>query len=90
MSSQKKAIVLFFSPGCIHCKNIMPLVQTSEQNTGVPVLYANINDERGAAKFFEIDSVPELVVIDRGQITNKFSGERTVEKISKFLKDNSK
>ena len=90
MSSRKKAIVLFFSPGCIHCKKIMPLVQASEKNTGVSVLYADINDENEAAKYFDIDGVPELAVIDRGQITNKFSGERTIESISKFLRDNSK
>ena len=68
------------------CKMQSPIIdKIAEEKQDVKVGKINIDENLGLAEKFGIMSIPTLVVIKNGEITSKFVGVTSKEKIEEAL-----
>lgn len=77
----------FWAPWCGPCRMVSPIIdEISEENSSVKVGKINVDDESELAASFGVMSIPTLVVMKNGQITNRSVGAKPKEAILELLK----
>ena len=75
---RKKAVILFYSPFCGHCKVMHPeYIKAAKQNIDGNTIYAVVDSsknpelmkkvEKNSRRLFNVQGVPTMVSYDRGQ-----------------------
>ena len=87
----KYLTVLFYDPGCPHCKNFMPTYhdiasKLKEEN----LVFAKIDclKNEKIETIYEIEAFPTLMLI-KGEERITFSGKRNLEEIKQWLEENT-
>ena len=86
VSAEKTVLVDFYADWCGPCRMMSPIIdKVAESRPDVFIGKINVDEEQELAQQFGIYSIPTLVVIKDGQVTEQTSGTKTVAQILAML-----
>ena len=81
-----KILLDFWATWCGPCQMIAPVLEEiAEENASVTVAKVNVDEEMELAAQFGVVSIPTLLVIKNGEVTNKSVGARPKAQILSML-----
>lgn len=86
MQSDKPVLLDFWAPWCGPCRMVGPILEDIAQERGdIKVGKVNVDEQPELAGQFGVMSIPALVVMKEGKITNQTVGARPKEQILDLL-----
>jgi len=87
IKKEEKTVLLdFYADWCGPCRMVSPVVdEIAEERSDILVGKINVDNEQELAEKFGILSIPTLIVLKDGKITNKSSGARPKAQILEML-----
>ena len=86
LHSEKPVLVDFWAPWCSPCRELVPIVDAlAEELSDVKVAKINVDEEVALARKFRVFSIPTVLVIKDGQVTNKAVGVQSREELLAML-----
>ncbi len=86
INTDRPVLIDFYADWCGPCRMVSPLVdEISEENPQYTVGKINVDNEPELAQAFAVSSIPMLVVIKNGKITNQAVGAMPKEKILELI-----
>ena len=89
VNNSRKQLILFYSPDCGYCKQVLPIWNKFEldfngkHNTQITKI--NGYSYPDLAKQYKIEGFPTILFIKDGSIVSKYSGDRTYNSLVEFL-----
>lgn len=83
MKSEKPVLIDFWASWCGPCKMLSPVISEIAEEYGekIKVCKVNVDDEPELSSEFNVSSIPMLVVMKDGQVTDTSVGYRPKEEI---------
>lgn len=86
IDSDKPVLLDFWTPWCGPCRMVGPLVEEiAGERADIKVGKINVDKERELAAWFQIMSIPTLMVIKNGKIVRQAMGARPKQQILAML-----
>ncbi|MEE1138490.1 MAG: thioredoxin [Acutalibacteraceae bacterium] len=86
INTDKPVLIDFYADWCGPCRMVSPLVdEIAEENPQYTVGKINVDNEPELAQAFAVSSIPMLVVIKNGKITNQAVGAMPKDKILELI-----
>lgn len=87
-SRQQPVLVDFWAPWCGPCKTLTPILEklAAEHHGAFRLAKVDVDKEQQLAGYFQIRSVPTLVLVKDGQIVDGFPGALPEGQLREFLK----
>ncbi len=87
LHSDKPVLIDFWAPWCGPCRMLSPVISEIAEEYGdkIKVCKVNVDDEGELAASFNVMSIPTLVVVKDGKVTNSSIGVRPKAQIVKMM-----
>lgn len=86
LQSDKPVLVDFWAAWCGPCRMIAPAVeQIAQENPDIKVVKINVDEEQELAIQYQIMSIPTLLVVENGEVTQQSVGVKTKDQILKMF-----
>lgn len=87
LHSDKPVLIDFWAPWCGPCRMLSPVISEIAEEYGdkVKVCKVNVDDEGDLAASFNVMSIPTLVVVKDGKVTNSAVGVRPKAQIVEMI-----
>lgn len=86
INSEKPVLLDFWASWCGPCRMVSPIVdEIAQERSDIKVCKVNVEEQRELAAAFKVMSIPTLVVMRDGKITNRALGARPKEQILALL-----
>ncbi len=87
LRSDKPVLIDFWAPWCGPCRMLSPVISEIAEEYGdkVKVCKVNVDDEGELAASFNVMSIPTLVVVKDGKVTNSAIGVRPKAQIVEMI-----
>lgn len=87
LHSDKPVLIDFWAPWCGPCRMLSPVISEIAEEYGdkVKVCKVNVDDEGELAASFNVMSIPTLVVVKDGKVTNSAVGVRPKAQIVEMI-----
>ncbi len=79
-------LIDFWASWCGPCRMLAPIIEEiAKENDTVKVCKVNVDEEPALAEAFQVASIPMLVVMKKGKVTNTAVGYMPKEKVLELL-----
>lgn len=79
-------LIDFYADWCGPCTMLTPILEEiNKENEDVRIIKVNIDDSRFLASYYQIQSIPTLVLLKNGQFLNKMIGFRPKKMIEELI-----
>lgn len=86
LNSEETVLLDFWASWCGPCRMVSPILdQIAHERPDVKICKINVDEEPELASQYQIMSIPTLMVVKDGQITNKATGARPKAQILAML-----
>lgn len=86
LNSEKPVLLDFYADWCGPCRMVSPIVsEIAEERNDVKVGKINVDEQQELAAMFRVMSIPTLVVVKNGKLTNQTIGFCSKEQIEAML-----
>ena len=86
LKSNVPVIIDFYADWCGPCKIQSPIIDNlAEEKNNIKVGKINVDDNPELAEKYSIMSIPTILVIQNGEVTNQFVGVTEKEKLEEAL-----
>lgn len=82
-----KVLVDFYANWCGPCKMLSPIVdKLSEEKTHFEFFKLDVDTAEEIASEYGIMSIPTLIIFEKGEVKNRFTGLMSKDELEEFLK----
>ena len=87
-NSEKRVLLDFYADWCGPCKMVSPIIdEIAEENPQYVVGKINVDENPELAMEFGVSTIPNLVVLEGGEVINQIAGARPKPAILKMLEE---
>ena len=79
-------LVDFYAEWCGPCKMLSPILeQINAEDENVKIIKVNIDDSRFLANYYQIQSIPTLILLKNGQFLHRITGFKPKKAIQELI-----
>jgi thioredoxin 1 len=87
LNSEQPVLVDFWAPWCQPCRRIAPMIdELASENLGkAKVVKVNIDDAQNTMMQYDVQSIPTLIIFQKGEPVQRFQGISTKAHVQEAL-----
>ena len=86
LHSDKPVLVDFWATWCGPCRMVGPILdEIAEERSDIKVCKINVDEQPELAASYQVMSIPTLMVVKNGEVTNRSMGARPKNQILELL-----